>query len=150
MKEYLDKPAVKEVDGLSVPAVFGLWNPTICLPPGTAETLSANELAWVLSHELSHIKRRDAWLLTIATLARALHWFNPIMHLAFSRLRLYVEQAADDLAVDIGTSSEEAFRAIMRREFDVFEPEQLRRVDTWIDSAYILFATGSFCDDATR
>ena len=60
-----------------------------------------------------------------------------------------VENAAADLAVAIGTSQEEALGALLRREFDVFEPEQQRRVDTWIDSAYILFGTGAVCDDVT-
>jgi len=108
-------PAVKEVDGLEVPAVFGLWKPTICLPPGTSETLSVSELDWVLSHELSHIKRHDAWLMTAATLARALHWFNPLMHLAYSQLRLYVEQAADDLVTNLSDRSPSEYGHVLLR-----------------------------------
>ena len=61
-------------------------------------------------------------------------------------VRALIEQAADDLAVAIGTSPEEAFDAIVRREFDLFEPEQRERVDVWIDSAYALFADGDICD----
>lgn len=65
-----------------------------------------------------------------------------------AEVRSLVEDAADDLADAIGTSTDEAFDALLRREFDVFEPEQQRRVDTWIDSAYILYGTGTICDDA--
>ncbi len=61
-------------------------------------------------------------------------------------VRALIEQAADDLAVAIGTSPDEAFDAIVRREFDLFEPEQRERVDVWIDSAYALFADGDICD----
>jgi hypothetical protein len=64
-------------------------------------------------------------------------------------VRTLVEQAAGDLAVAIGTSPDQAFFALMRREFDVFEPDQQRRVDIWIDSAYVLFATGSVCEDVS-
>lgn len=62
-------------------------------------------------------------------------------------VRALVEGAAVELAEAIGTSPDEAFDAIVRREFDVFEPEERRRVDVWIDTAYLLFATGSFCDE---
>ncbi|MFK7919517.1 MAG: hypothetical protein AB8G14_15690 [Ilumatobacter sp.] len=55
--------------------------------------------------------------------------------------------AADQLSIANATSPQEAFDALLRREFDVFEPEQQRRVDIWIDSAYILYGTGSVCND---
>ncbi|MGB7346280.1 MAG: M56 family metallopeptidase, partial [Pirellulaceae bacterium] len=53
---------------------------------------------WVMMHELAHIRRRDAILLTLAIIIRSLHWFNPFAHVALWRLRHYMEQAADDLA----------------------------------------------------
>lgn len=65
-----------------------------------------------------------------------------------AEVRRLVEDAAVDLGVAIGTTPDQAFDALMRREFDVFEPEQQRRVDTWIDSAYILFGTGSVCEES--
>lgn len=61
-------------------------------------------------------------------------------------VRSLVEDAAVELAEAIGTTPDAAFGALIQREFEVFEPDQQRRVDTWIDSAYILFATGSVCD----
>ncbi len=62
-------------------------------------------------------------------------------------VRNVVDQAAADLALAIGTSPEAAFNALMRREFDVFDDAQRRRVDIWIDSAYVLFGIGSVCDE---
>ncbi len=62
-------------------------------------------------------------------------------------VRSLVDAAAADLGAAIGTTPDEAFDALMRREFDVFEPDQQRRVDTWIDSAYMLFGEGTVCDD---
>ena len=61
-------------------------------------------------------------------------------------VRQLVEDAAADLAPAIGTDPDSAFDAIVRREFDLFEPEQQARVDIWIDSAYALFADGDICD----
>lgn len=62
-------------------------------------------------------------------------------------VRDLVATAAVELALAIGTSTDEAFDAILRREFDVFEPAQQRRVDAWIDTAYVLVGTGSVCDE---
>jgi hypothetical protein len=61
-------------------------------------------------------------------------------------VRRLIEDAAAELAPAIGTDPDSAFDAIVRREFDVFEPEQRARVDVWIDSAYALFADGDICD----
>lgn len=93
------RPRVKEVAELSAPAVFGLFRSTICLPVNAIQSLSARELRWVLRHELAHACRRDAWLHSLASIAQSLHWFNPLAWLATSRIRLYVEAAADDLAI---------------------------------------------------
>jgi hypothetical protein len=61
-------------------------------------------------------------------------------------VRQLIEDAAAELAPAIGTDPESAFDAIVRREFDLFEPAQQARVDIWIDSAYALFADGDICD----
>jgi len=61
-------------------------------------------------------------------------------------VRELIEDAAVRLAPAIGTDPDSAFDAIVRREFDVFEPEQRARVDVWTDSAYALFADGDICD----
>ncbi len=93
------RPPLKEVDGLSVPAVFGILRPTICLPAGAATKLSEQDLRLVLLHEVSHIKRWDGLVLSVAFFMRALHWFNPLAWLIVSRIRVYMEQAADELTM---------------------------------------------------
>lgn len=101
------RPQLKEVPELAAPAVFGLFRSTVCLPVGAIESLSPQELRWVLRHELAHVSRRDAWLLSFALIVRSLHWFNPLAWFATSRLRVHVEAAADDLALG-GSSSIDA------------------------------------------
>lgn len=61
-------------------------------------------------------------------------------------VRQLIKGAAAELAPAIGTDPESAFDAIVRREFELFEPEQQSRVDIWIDSAYALFADGDICN----
>lgn len=100
------RPALKEVEGLTVPAVFGIRRPTICLPTGTIEALSGQDLRLVLLHELAHVKRRDGLVLSLCLFVRALHWFNPMAWLVVSRIRNYMEQAADEIAMRTSTTSE--------------------------------------------
>ena len=90
---------MKEVPGLSVPAVFGVRRSTICLPVGTIRKLSAEELDLVLMHEVAHVKRRDGLVLTLVRFMRALHWFNPLAWLVVARIRNYMEQAADEIVL---------------------------------------------------
>lgn len=100
------RPALKEVDGLTVPAVFGIRRPTICLPTGTIDELSSTDLRLVLRHELAHVKRRDGLVLSLCLFIRALHWFNPMAWLVVSRIRNYMEQAADEIAMRNSAASE--------------------------------------------
>lgn len=92
------RPTLRIVESLTAPAVFGIWRPTICLPPGTLQTLTPQELRWVLKHEIAHVVRYDSLLLSLAAVVRAVHWFNPLAWLAVARVRTYAEQAADSLA----------------------------------------------------
>ena len=81
------------------PAVMGWLRPRILLPESVAVGTPAAGLRPILLHELAHVRSRDipfAWLLT---LVRAVHWFNPMVHLgaiAWSRFR---EEAADEAAI---------------------------------------------------
>lgn len=93
------RPRMKEVPGLTVPAVFGVWRSTICLPVGAMTKLSASELDLVLMHEVAHVKRRDGLVLTLVRFIRAIHWFNPLAWLVVAKIRTFMEQAADDVVV---------------------------------------------------
>ncbi|EMB16500.1 M56 family metallopeptidase [Rhodopirellula europaea] len=92
------RPQVKEVPALHAPAMFGLLRPVICLPQRWQEELTADQLDWVLRHEVAHVKGRDGLLLSIATLARSCQWFNPLSWVAVSKLKQNMERAADELA----------------------------------------------------
>ncbi len=93
------RPKLKEVPGLSVPAVFGLFKPVVCIPSDGIQQLTADQLKWVLLHELGHVRRRDPLVLAIAVFVRAIHWFNPLAWLTVSRLRGCMELAADEIVV---------------------------------------------------
>ncbi|MCR9198642.1 MAG: M48 family metalloprotease [Planctomycetaceae bacterium] len=93
------RPEIKQTDMVDVPAVFGLWRPVICLPQGMMESISDEDLRLVMKHEVAHVVRRDALVLTLAGIVRAAQWFNPLAWLAFARLRSSIERAADERAL---------------------------------------------------
>ena len=109
-------PELRQVEGVFVPAVFGIWRHTICMPCGAVDELKNDDLDWVFMHELAHIKRRDGLVLIGAGLVRATQWFNPFAHLAYAKLRNRIEQAADALAIGRmpGRSSASYGRLLLR------------------------------------
>lgn len=66
-------------DSIPSPFVIGIVNPRIYLPSG----LSDQEREYVLLHEKNHIRRGDHLIKILAFLALCVHWFNPLVWLAF-------------------------------------------------------------------
>ena len=88
------------------PALYGFPQARLLLPRGLAEAFSADELRYVLLHELAHVKRRDLAMNWLMALLQALHWFNPCLWLAFARMRLDRELACDALALSCARDDE--------------------------------------------
>ena len=86
-------------DKLKSPALFGFIRPRLLLPVGMIEQLSLDELRYVFLHELAHLKRHDIGLGWLAALCQALHWFNPLVWIAFWTMRADRELACDALAL---------------------------------------------------
>ena len=70
------RPALGICAGLSAPMLAGLLRPVLLLPEDLPE---GDAMRCALVHELTHFKRRDIWLKTLALLANLVHWFNPLM-----------------------------------------------------------------------
>lgn len=77
------------------PAVCGVLRPALLLNPGFLTKLSRDESDLVLRHELTHIRRGDLLLHAAMCLLLAMHWFNPVLWLAFFRIRQDREAACD-------------------------------------------------------
>lgn len=80
---------------ITSPAVSGLWRPALLLPADFEQTFSAQEAKLILQHELTHVKRHDLPLNALLCLLMALHWFNPLLWLAFFKVRADREAACD-------------------------------------------------------
>jgi len=86
---------------IDIPFVSGLRRPAVLIPSSGCEW-SDEEKRSVLAHEIAHLMRFDLWTRTVATLACALHWFNPLVWWLASRAEHDAELAADDLALRSG------------------------------------------------
>jgi bla regulator protein blaR1 len=93
-------PRVWMASEIRSPAVTGLFRPTLLLPAPFEQTLTALEARFVLRHELTHIKRGDLPIHALLCLLLALHWFNPLLWLAFFKVRLDREAACDAQVLD--------------------------------------------------
>lgn len=81
------------------PAILGWLRPRILLPAGLVTTMPRDGLRAVMLHELAHFRWFDVpgnWLFTVV---RAVHWFNPLAHLAFAAWARFREEAADEAAM---------------------------------------------------
>ena len=86
-------------DRVRGPALFGFVRPRLLLPRGMIEALSLEELRCIFLHELAHLKRHDIFVSYLVSLVQILHWFNPLVWLAFYRMRADRELACDALVL---------------------------------------------------
>jgi len=98
--------ALIETAAVDSPSVYGLWHKRLLLPQGILSRFSRRELHYVFLHELAHIKRRDLELNWLAVILQILHWFNPVLWVAFGRIRAERELATDALALSRAEPSE--------------------------------------------
>lgn len=93
-------------DSISTAAIFGFLRPRLLLPRSLIETAGEQELRCIFLHELAHLKRHDIPLGWLTAILQILHWFNPLVWVAFSRMRADRELACDALALSSLPSEE--------------------------------------------
>lgn len=79
-------------DRIETPFVTGIFRPRIYLPSGLAES----EIELIILHERHHILRGDHIIKLLAFIALALHWFNPLVWLAFLLSSKDMELSCDE------------------------------------------------------
>ncbi|MFM7603755.1 MAG: M56 family metallopeptidase, partial [Prosthecobacter sp.] len=88
-------PRVWRSSAITSPAVTGLLRPVLLLPADFEQAFTAHEARLILRHELTHVQRGDLQLNVLLCLLMTLHWFNPLLWLAFYKVRLDREAACD-------------------------------------------------------
>lgn len=96
---------------IHTPMLMGFRRPVILLPAD----VPAGSLEAALAHELTHLKHRDTWYMLLMTLARCVHWFNPLVWLMVRTARRDMELYCDyDLLNGQGEEVRRAYgRAIL-------------------------------------
>ena len=77
------------------PFVLGFIKPRIYLPYAITDSDMAN----VIAHEQAHIQRKDHWWKPIGFLLLSIHWFNPVLWLAYVLLCRDIEAACDEKVI---------------------------------------------------
>ena len=77
------------------PFVLGIFRPRIYLPYGMNE----RDMSHVIAHEQTHIRRKDHWWKPLGFLLLTVHWFNPLMWVAYILLCRDIELACDEKVI---------------------------------------------------
>lgn len=86
---------IYESEFVDSPFVFGVVKPNIYLPMHMDEGTAAH----VIAHEHAHLARRDHWWKVLGYLVLALHWFNPLVWVAYILFCRDIELACDEKVV---------------------------------------------------
>ena len=86
---------IYESEFVDSPFVFGVIKPKIYLPMHMDEGTAAH----VIAHERAHLARCDHWWKVLGYLVLALHWFNPLVWVAYILFCRDIELACDEKVV---------------------------------------------------
>lgn len=86
---------------VTVPLTFGVARPVVMLPRDAVDW-DMDRKRIVLLHECIHIKRLDDMVRMAARIVAIIHWFNPLVWWAFSRLKVEQEKICDLAVLNTG------------------------------------------------
>lgn len=82
-------------DHVQTPFILGIRKPKIYLPT----TMAEEEYPQILAHERAHLERKDHWWKLLGFVLLTVHWFNPLMWVAYRLLCRDMECAADERVI---------------------------------------------------
>ena len=91
----LYKNNIFQSENVASPFVLGIMKPRIYLPFNIDE----QDLEYVVAHEQAHIRRNDHLWKPLGFLLLTLHWFNPLMWVAYVLLCRDIELACDEKVI---------------------------------------------------
>lgn len=89
-------------DAVTSPFLLGILRPRIYLPSGMDE----GQMDYVLAHEQAHLRRCDHIWKPLGYLLLAIHWFNPLVWVAYWLFCRDIETACDERVVRSLTTEE--------------------------------------------
>lgn len=102
---YLEKN-IYETYNIRTPFVLGILGPHIFIPAG----LTPDEKGYIVQHEKTHIRRHDHIIKPLAFFVLSIHWFNPLVWLAFILMGSDMELSCDERVIkEIGGNIKKAY-----------------------------------------
>lgn len=86
---------IYQCERVSSPFVLGIIRPRIYLP----FHLKKQDAHSIIAHERAHIRRRDHWWKPLGFLLLTVHWFNPLVWIAYVLLCQDIELACDEKVI---------------------------------------------------
>lgn len=83
-------------DHIPSPFILGVLKPKIYLP----SVLDREQQRSVVAHERAHIARLDHWWKPLGFLLLSMHWFNPMVWVAYALLCRDIEMACDEKVIE--------------------------------------------------
>jgi beta-lactamase regulating signal transducer with metallopeptidase domain len=156
---------------LEVPTAIGFRKAAVILPAWMLENTAAEELKYILLHELAHLSRRDDWTNLAQKILKALLFFLPSVWWIERRLSLDREMACDDaVLVHSGTPvgyaeclARVAERSFLRRQIAlaqaavgrvrqltervtrILDPERPRATQLWKPAVPVVMVVALLC-----
>lgn len=82
-------------DEIDTPFILGIIKPSIYVPSG----METEQIKYVIEHERAHLQRKDHCWKPLGFTLLAVHWFNPVMWVAYILLCRDIELACDEKVI---------------------------------------------------
>ncbi len=86
---------IYQSENVGSPFVLGMIKPKVYL----SYNMDGENLSHVVAHEQAHIRRKDHWWKLLGFLLLTIHWFNPLMWMAYVLLCRDIEFACDEKVI---------------------------------------------------
>ena len=88
-------PGGWECEDIETAFILGFIRPQIYIPIG----MTGRNRSYILAHERTHLEKGDHWIKMVGFIGLAIHWFNPLVWLAYILLCKDIELACDERVV---------------------------------------------------
>lgn len=105
---------VRSSPSLLEPGVFGIFRPVLLLPQGIHAHLDREQFQAILTHEWTHVRRRDNLAAAVHMLVEAIFWFHPLVWWIGGRLVEERERACDEAVFSKGHEPEVYAEGILK------------------------------------
>lgn len=88
-------PDIRDCRNLKTPFVLGIFSPRIYIPAG----LTPEERGCIVMREKAHIRRFDHIIKPFDFLILCIHWFNPLVWIAFGLMSSDMELSCNEKVI---------------------------------------------------